>query len=163
MIKFISTSIISLEFYKTSLKKSFIAISALPLLMSSMAWAQPDVVRLGNLKFAHYGAISYMKEIAPKYNIKIEERMFAKGIDIAPAIVAGQIDIAASAVDAAIAARAQNIPIYVIAGFAKAVPELLLAIIAVLNPLLILKVKKWGLPVVVLRNFFFWQSWINMG
>ncbi|EIR48670.1 hypothetical protein YPPY14_2624, partial [Yersinia pestis PY-14] len=29
-----------------------------------MAWAQPDVVRLGNLKFAHYGAISYMKEIA---------------------------------------------------------------------------------------------------
>ncbi len=75
MIKFISTSIISLEFYKTSLKKSFIAISALPLLMSSMAWAQPDVVRLGNLKFAHYGAISYMKEIAPKYNIKIEERM----------------------------------------------------------------------------------------
>ncbi|MBD3441642.1 ABC transporter substrate-binding protein [Yersinia pestis] len=119
MIKFISTSIISLEFYKTSLKKSFIAISALPLLMSSMAWAQPDVVRLGNLKFAHYGAISYMKEIAPKYNIKIEERMFAKGIDIAPAIVAGQIDIAASAVDAAIAARAQNIPIYVIAGFAK--------------------------------------------
>ncbi|KAA5784213.1 ABC transporter substrate-binding protein [Yersinia pestis] len=119
MIKFISTSIISLEFYKTSLKKSFIAISALPLLMSSMAWAQPDVVRLGNLKFAHYGALSYMKEIAPKYNIKIEERMFAKGIDIAPAIVAGQIDIAASAVDAAIAARAQNIPIYVIAGFAK--------------------------------------------
>ena len=30
-----------------------------------------DLVRLGNLKFAHYGAVSYMKEIAPKYNLKI--------------------------------------------------------------------------------------------
>ncbi|MCE3264832.1 MAG: myristoyl transferase, partial [Pseudoduganella sp.] len=24
-----------------------------------------EVVRLGNLKFAHYGAVSYIKEIAP--------------------------------------------------------------------------------------------------
>ena len=49
--------------------------------------AAVDVVRLGNLKFAHYGAISYMKEIAPKYNLKIEERVFPKGLDIMPAIV----------------------------------------------------------------------------
>jgi len=78
-----------------------------------------EVVRLGNLKFAHYGAVSYMKEIAPKYGIKIEERMFAKGIDILPAIVAGEIDAAASALDAAIAGRAQGVPIYAVAGFAK--------------------------------------------
>jgi NitT/TauT family transport system substrate-binding protein len=78
-----------------------------------------DVVRLGNLKFAHYGAISYMKEIAPKYNLQIEERVFPKGIDIMPAIVAGEIDAAASAVDGAIAARASGIPIYIVAGFAK--------------------------------------------
>jgi NitT/TauT family transport system substrate-binding protein len=38
-----------------------------------------DVVRLGNLKFAHYGAVSYIKEIAPKCGIKVEERVFAKG------------------------------------------------------------------------------------
>jgi NitT/TauT family transport system substrate-binding protein len=81
--------------------------------------AAVDVVRLGNLKFAHYGAISYMKEIAPKYNLKIEERVFPKGIDIMPAIVAGEIDAAASAVDGAIAARASGIPIYIVAGFAK--------------------------------------------
>lgn len=105
--------------YKLTLINAATAIFILLFFTSGMALAQPDVVRLGNLKFAHYGAISYMKEIAPKYNLKIEERMFAKGIDIAPAIVAGQIDIAASAVDAAIAARAQNIPIYIIAGFAK--------------------------------------------
>jgi NitT/TauT family transport system substrate-binding protein len=81
--------------------------------------ATPDVVRLGNLKFAHYGAVSYMKEIAPKYNLKIEERVFAKGLDILPAIIAGEIDIAASALDAAVAGRANDIPVYVVAGFAK--------------------------------------------
>ena len=78
-----------------------------------------DVVRLGNLKFAHYGAVSYMKEIAPKYQLKIEERMFAKGVDILPAIVAGDIDVSASAADGAIAGRAGGVPIYVVAGFAK--------------------------------------------
>ena len=78
-----------------------------------------DLVRLGNLKFAHYGAVSYMKEIAPKYGLKIEERMFAKGVDILPAIVAGEIDAAASSSDAAIAGRASGVPIYAVAGFAK--------------------------------------------
>src|SRR5260370_547990 len=78
-----------------------------------------DVVRLGNLKFAHYGAVWYMKEIAPKYGLKIEEKIFGKGLDIIPAIIAGDIDIAASALDAAIAGRAGGAPIYVVAGFAK--------------------------------------------
>jgi len=40
-----------------------------------------DVIRLGNLKLAHFGAVSYMKEIAPKCGIKIEEYIFAKGTD----------------------------------------------------------------------------------
>lgn len=88
------------------------ALSALP------AFAA-DVVRLGNLKFAHYGAVSYMKEMCGKYNIKVEERVFPKGIDIIPAIIAGEIDIAASAADAAIAGRASGAPVYVVAGFAK--------------------------------------------
>ena len=78
-----------------------------------------DVVRLGNLKFAHYGAVSYMKEIAPKYGLKIEEKVFAKGIDIIPAILSGDIDIAASALDAAIAGRSVGAPVFVVAGFAK--------------------------------------------
>jgi NitT/TauT family transport system substrate-binding protein len=78
-----------------------------------------DVVRLGNLKFAHYGAVSYMKELAPRFNLRIEERIFAKGVDIMPAIVAGEIDAAASAAEAAIAGRANGVPIYVVAGFAR--------------------------------------------
>jgi NitT/TauT family transport system substrate-binding protein len=78
-----------------------------------------DVVRLGNLKFVHYGAVAYMKELAPRYGLQIEERLFAKGPDIMPAIVAGEIDAAASAADAAISARANGVAIYVVAGFAK--------------------------------------------
>ena len=81
--------------------------------------AAADLVRLGNLKFAHYGAVSYMKEMCGKYNLKVEERVFPKGIDIIPAIMAGEIDIAASAADAAIAGRASGAPVYVVAGFAK--------------------------------------------
>ena len=81
--------------------------------------AEPDVVRLGNLKFAHYGAVSYMKEIAPKYNLKVEERVFAKGLDIIPGILAGEIDVGASALDAAVAGRAGGSPVFVVAGFAK--------------------------------------------
>lgn len=81
--------------------------------------AEPDVVRVGNLKFAHYGAISYMTEFCGKYNLKVIERVFAKGIDIMPAIIAGEIDVAASAADAAVAGRAGGVPIYAVAGFAK--------------------------------------------
>ncbi len=95
-----------------------LSLGLLSATLSAAAQAE-DLVRLGNLKFAHYGAISYMKEIAPKYGLKIEERMFAKGIDIMPAIVAGEVDIAASAADAAVAGRAGGAPIYAVAGFAR--------------------------------------------
>ncbi len=101
------------------MKSSKIILIACALFLSLGVQAAPDVVRLGNLKFAHYGAVSYMKEIASKYNLVIEERVFAKGLDILPATIAGEIDIAASALDAAVAGRANGVPIYVVAGFAK--------------------------------------------
>jgi NitT/TauT family transport system substrate-binding protein len=94
------------------------SMAALAVLCASPAAAQ-DVVRLGNLKFAHYGAVSYMKELGPKYGLRVEERVFPKGIDIIPAIVAGEIDIAASAADGAIAGRAAGAPVFAVAGFAK--------------------------------------------
>lgn len=78
-----------------------------------------DVVRLGNMKFVHYGAIWYMKELAPKYHLKIEEQIFAKGLDIFPAIISGNIDAAATGVDAAISARGAGVPVYIVAGFAR--------------------------------------------
>src|SRR5450759_1902864 len=101
------------------MKISKLLLLVCTLFFTLFAQAAPDVVRLGNLKFAHYGAVSYMKELAPKYNLTIEERVFAKGLDILPATIAGEIDIAASALDAAVAGRASGVPIYVVAGFAK--------------------------------------------
>jgi NitT/TauT family transport system substrate-binding protein len=98
-------------------KRLLLALLALALAPAT-ARAQ-DVVRLANMKFAHYGAIAYMKELAPKFNLRIEERIFAKGVDIMPAIVSGDIDAAASGAEAAIAGRASGAPIFVVAGFAR--------------------------------------------
>ncbi len=81
--------------------------------------AAEDVVHLGNLKFAHYGAVSYMKEVCAREGVRIEERMFPKGPDIMPAIVAGDIDLAALASDGAISGRANGVPILAVAGFAR--------------------------------------------
>jgi len=95
--------------------KVFLAAS---LLAGGAAGAQ-EVVRLGNLKLAHYGAISYIKEIAPQCGIKIDERVFAKGLDVMQAIIAGELDVGATASEAAIMGRAAGAPIYVVAGFAR--------------------------------------------
>lgn len=78
-----------------------------------------EVVRLGNLKFAHYGAVSYIKEIAPKCGIKIEEHVFAKGPDVMQAILAGELDVGAVSSEGAITARSNGAPVYIVAGFAK--------------------------------------------
>jgi NitT/TauT family transport system substrate-binding protein len=91
----------------------------LALALSASAAQAADEVRLGNLKFAHYGAVSYMKELGPKYGLNVTEHVFAKGIDIVPALLSGDVDIGASAVDGAISARAAGAPVYVVAGFAK--------------------------------------------
>jgi NitT/TauT family transport system substrate-binding protein len=123
-------------------------IAAMLLALFTCAAAQPvaaaDLVRLGNLKFAHYGAVSYMKEMCGKYNLKVEERVFPKGIDIIPAIIAGEIDIAASAADAAIAGRASGAPVYIVAGFAKGGARLVAQAGSTIKTIKDLKGKKVG-------------------
>jgi NitT/TauT family transport system substrate-binding protein len=76
------------------------------------------VVRLGNIKLAHFGAVSYIKEIAPRCGIRVEEKVFAKGLDVMQAIIAGELDVGATASEAAISGRAGGAPILVVAGFA---------------------------------------------
>ncbi|HUL42362.1 MAG TPA: ABC transporter substrate-binding protein [Burkholderiales bacterium] len=127
------------------LKKISWALLVMAAVLANRASAD-DVVRLGNLKFAHYGAVSYMKEIAPKYGLVIQERMFAKGIDILPAIVAGDIDAAASALDGAIAGRAQGVPIYAVAGFAKGGARIVARSDLSIKSVADLKGKKVGVP-----------------
>jgi NitT/TauT family transport system substrate-binding protein len=48
----------------------------------------------------------------------VEERIFAKGLDIMQAIIAGELDVGATASEAAVAGRANKIPVYIVAGFA---------------------------------------------
>ena len=96
----------------------FIAACALALTQVSTAHAE-DVVRVGNLKLAHFGAISYIQEIAPQCGIKVDVRLFSKGPEIMQAMVGGDLDVGASASEAAISARANGTPIYVVAGFAR--------------------------------------------
>lgn len=103
------------------LKTLVLSCSVFALALSANAQTKKgkDLVRVGNLKFAHYGAISYLAEICGKYDLNVQERVFAKGLDIMPAIIAGEIDVSASAADAAIAGRSSGVPIFAIAGFAK--------------------------------------------
>lgn len=89
------------------------------LLAAALPAAAQDVVKLGNLKFAHYGAVSYMKDHCGAFGLKVEEIVFPKGIDIFPALIRGEVDLAASAADAAIANRAGGSPVFVVAGFAR--------------------------------------------
>src|ERR1700740_559077 len=92
---------------------------ALAALMTMGAAQAQEVVRLGNLKFAHYGAVSYIKEIAPRCGIRVEEHVFSKGPDVMQALLADELDVGATASEAAISGRANGAPIYVVAGFAK--------------------------------------------
>jgi NitT/TauT family transport system substrate-binding protein len=78
-----------------------------------------DVVRLGNLKFAHYGAVSYMTQLGAKCGVKVEEKVFAKGPDVMQALIAGELDIGATGSEAAIAGRANGVPIFIVGGFAS--------------------------------------------
>ncbi len=93
-------------------------LAAAALLAGGGAGAQ-EVVRLGNLKLAHFGAVSYIKEIAPQCGIRVEEKIFAKGLDVMQAIIAGELDVGATASEAAISGRAGGAPIVVVAGFAR--------------------------------------------
>ena len=133
-----------------------VAVSAVPALAA-------DVVRLGNLKFAHYGAVSYMKEMCGKYNLKVEERVFPKGIDIIPAIIAGEIDIAASAADAAIAGRASGAPVYVVAGFAKGGARIVAQAGSSIKSVRTSRGKRSGLHAEEPRSCFLWLSWRRRG
>jgi len=119
------------------------ALALAATLAASHAGAQ-EVVRLGNLKFAHYGAVSYIKEIAPKCGIKVEEHVFAKGPDVMQAILAGELDVGATASEAAIQGRANGAPIYVVAGFAKGGARLVARPDAGIKSIKDLKGKKVG-------------------
>lgn len=101
------------------MKQMCSTLAAVALLVAGANAPAQEVVRLGNLKLAHFGAVSYIKEIAPGCGIRVEEKMFAKGLDVMQAIIAGELDVGATASEAAIQGRAGGAPIVVVAGFAR--------------------------------------------
>lgn len=121
------------------------AVGATVLMLAlSPAHAADEVIRLGNLKLAHFGAISYIKEIAPSCGIKVQESTFAKGLDVMQAMIAGELDVGATASEAAVSGRAKGIPIYVVAGFAKGGARLVAATGQNIKSVKDLKGKKVG-------------------
>ena len=126
------------------LKRFASAMGVSVLMLTLPAVAADDVVRLGNLKLAHFGAVSYIKEIAPKCGIKVEESTFAKGLDVMQAMIAGELDVGATASEAAVSGRAKGIPIYVVAGFAKGGARLVARPDMVIKSIKDLKGKKVG-------------------
>ncbi len=78
-----------------------------------------EVVKVGALKAVHYSALWYLPEVGPKYGLRFEVIEFKKGLDAMEAMKTGAIDIASSAADGAIAARASGVPIYIVSGFSK--------------------------------------------
>lgn len=115
--------------FRLSPLPSFIALTLgfiTYLCMPIASLAADEIIRLGNLKLAHFGAISYMSQIAPsKCGIQVQEKTFAKGLDIMQAIIAGEMDVGATASEAAISGRASGVPIFIVAGFAKGGARLL--------------------------------------
>jgi NitT/TauT family transport system substrate-binding protein len=85
-----------------------------------------------------------MKEHCKKFGLDVQEIVFPKGIDIFPALIRGEVDLAASAADAAIANRSGGGQVLVVAGFAKGGARLVAASDEKITKLADLKGKKVG-------------------
>jgi NitT/TauT family transport system substrate-binding protein len=101
------------------LKMLVMLISAVPFNIYAAASIEKPVVRLGSLKFAPYGAVSYVKELAPSCGIHVDERIYNSGAEIMAAIAAKEIEVGANTAEVAIAGRASGVPVYIVAGIAK--------------------------------------------
>jgi len=80
---------------------------------------------VGNLKLAHFAGVSYVKEIASSCGITVDLKIFAKGPDVMQAILAGELDVGASASEAAISGRGNGAQVYIVGGFARGGARLL--------------------------------------
>ncbi|MFG1379220.1 ABC transporter substrate-binding protein [Xanthobacter autotrophicus ATCC 700551] len=103
-----------------------------------------EVIRVGNLKLAHFAGVSYIKEIASTCGITVDLKIFAKGPDVLQAILAGELDVGATASEAAISGRGNGAQIYIVGGFAKGGARLLAVPDSGIKTVADLKGKKVG-------------------
>ena len=120
------------------------ALAAAVVALSASAALAQDVVRVGNLKLAHFAGVSYIKVIASSCGITVDEKIFAKGPDIMQAMVAGELDVGGTASEAAISGRGNGAPIYIVAGFARGGARLLATPESGIKSVADLKGKKVG-------------------
>ncbi|MFF8802128.1 MULTISPECIES: ABC transporter substrate-binding protein [unclassified Methylobacterium] len=127
----------------TRLRLAALTATAAFLLAPNPLSAQ-EVVRLGNLKLAHFAGVSYVKEIAKDCGISVDLKIFAKGPDIMQAMLAGELDVGATASEAAISARGNGAQVYIVGGFAKGGARLLATTESGIKSAADLKGKKVG-------------------
>lgn len=127
----------------TRLRLATLTATAAFLLAPNPLSAQ-EVVRLGNLKLAHFAGVSYVKEIAKDCGISVDLKIFAKGPDIMQAMLAGELDVGATASEAAISARGNGAQVYIVGGFAKGGARLLATAESGIKSAADLKGKKVG-------------------
>lgn len=129
--------------FKTFRAAAIIAAAAATGLAALPAHAQ-DVIRVGNLKLAHFAGVSYIKEIEKECGIKVDLKIFAKGPDVLQAILAGELDVGATASEAAISGKGNGAPIYIVGGFARGGARLLATPDSGITSVADLKGKKVG-------------------
>ncbi|MFG1478739.1 ABC transporter substrate-binding protein [Xanthobacter sp. V4C-4] len=112
--------------------------------LGALPAAAQELVRVGNLKLAHFAGVSYIKEIADGCGIKVDLKIFAKGPDVLQAILAGELDVGATASEAAISGRGNGAPIYIVGGFASGGARLLATPEAGIKTVADLKGRKVG-------------------
>lgn len=100
------------------MRTSMIAVAAALALAGTGARAE-QTVRVGTQRFVHFGPVSYLTEVGSKHGLRVEQRIFDKGIDMIPRLLSGDLDVAAMATDVAVAARATGAPIVLVGAFAK--------------------------------------------
>ncbi len=105
-----------------------------------------DTIRVGVMHTPQYGAMDYMKEIANKYDLKIEEIFYDKGIDPQTALTADRLDILALPLAPAVIARAQGAPLYAVSAFGRGGYRLLTRTDSAIHGVTDMRGKKIGVP-----------------
>lgn len=127
------------------MKKVMILALSLCVFASNRAMAK-DTIRIGAMHTLQYGAIDYMKEISNKYDLKIEEIFYDKGIDPQTAIGTDRLDILALPLAPAVIARAQGAPLYAVSAFSRGGYRLIARNDSAIHSITDMRGKKIGVP-----------------
>lgn len=95
-----------------------VCLLALFALQASSAPAQTNkpLVRIANLDIGPFVPVAYVARLADKYGIEVKITNFRRGLEVAQALKAGEADVGAGGVEAAISAIAGGAPAIIVSG-----------------------------------------------